>query len=659
MRRILPPVYRDFLRTRGQADFGEPGLTWRSLPAGLAMVLCVCLGAQSSIWLLGSSELTWSYFPVAVGTPFVVLLLINAALHRWSAAHALNQSELVTVLVMGLAVSGIPAFTVGYVLAVPTMAVYGASPENGWAEAVVPHLPSWAVVTDEETIRLFYEGGADGVPLADWAMPLLWWGLLLLAVYLLSFCLAVLLRRQWVERERLPYPLAEVPLLLTRQQPGDRWPEVLRSPVFWIGAAVPFGLIGFNVIGYFHTGWPMVPMLQVAPIQILPHAPIYPLLFFPVIGFCYLVSTPVTFSIWFFYLLCSFEGGTLDGLGFSVDHPDAYVWGWQAVDWQSWGAFQALVAWSLWQARSHLAQLWRHLRRPDVLDDGAELIPLRPAMAGVAGTCLFIVGWLVASGLTVAWALGLLAGALVIYIGITRLVVQTGVPYLTTPMTAQGMLLAVGGTAGVPAPALVGLALSYAWIGDVQSVLMPAAAHAARLNELCRHRRRLALAMALALVLALVVSTAFVLHLCYDIGAVNFRSWFFNVTAGAGSHAYNPVVQQLREPWSADGDKLGLFAIGAVAYLALAWLNVRLPWWPLHPAGLPLATTWMTQRVVFSVFVAWMLKSLVLRFGGPGAYQRLRPFFLGLVVGFFLGVGLSFAVDVLFFYGSGHPILNG
>jgi hypothetical protein len=65
------------------------------------------------------------------------------------------------------------------------------------------------------------------------------------------------------------------------------------------------------------------------------------------------------------------------------------------------------------------------------------------------------------------------------------------------------------------------------------------------------------------------------------------------------------------------------------------------------------------RRIALSIFIAWALKSIILRLGGVTLYHRLRPFFIGLVVGFFLGVGTSYLVDIIWFFGKGHPILHG
>ena len=123
--------------------------------------------------------------------------------------------------------------------------------------------------------------------------------------------------------------------------------------------------------------------------------------------------------------------------------------------------------------------------------------------------------------------------------------------------------------------------------------------------------------------------------------------------------AFSSVVQQLRDPFTTDWLKLGHFGIGFLLYSLLSFCHYRFFWWPLHPLGLALSSTWMLQRTVLSVFIAWVAKRLILRFGGAGLYRRLRPFFIGLVVGFFLGVGISFGVDVIWFFGKGHFVLHG
>jgi hypothetical protein len=46
----------------------------------------------------------------------------------------------------------------------------------------------------------------------------------------------------------------------------------------------------------------------------------------------------------------------------------------------------------------------------------------------------------------------------------------------------------------------------------------------------------------------------------------------------------------------------------------------------------------------------------VLRVGGATALEKAKPFFLGAMVGWFAGAGLSIAIDAAFFFGDGHVI---
>ena len=73
----------------------------------------------------------------------------------------------------------------------------------------------------------------------------------------------------------------------------------------------------------------------------------------------------------------------------------------------------------------------------------------------------------------------------------------------------------------------------------------------------------------------------------------------------------------------------------------------------MHPIGFALPRmTW----TVFSLFLAWACKAVILRIGGVQLYRRSRPFFIGLLAGYALGVALSSVVDWIWFPGQGHSI---
>jgi len=58
-----------------------------------------------------------------------------------------------------------------------------------------------------------------------------------------------------------------------------------------------------------------------------------------------------------------------------------------------------------------------------------------------------------------------------------------------------------------------------------------------------------------------------------------------------------------------------------------------------------LGLTYPISRIWFSVFIAWLLKAMILKYGGARAYRILRPFFLGLVLGAFGSAGGWLIID--------------
>jgi len=645
------------------------GLTLRSLILGLIQVLVVCLGAPYAIWVLGSSEITWSFFPIAVGFSFCCLILLNILLKTANPKWALHPAEMITVVVMGLVTTGIPIFMMGFVMSIPTTPYYVASAENQWGTYVLPHLPTWLLPSNDGlAMTWFFEGLPIGEPtpwmtlLHAWAMPMFWWLSFIWTLYFVCFCMVVILRKQWVERERLAYPLMEIPLTLVADSddPSSRVPAILRNKVFWIGAAIPLFIVFWNIIGFFFHFFPKIEWQH--PIQIAHGFPTINIRFyFPVIGFMYFANLNVTFSIWFFYVLLILEEGLFNRFGLGVTEADNFVWGLPSTSWQCWGAFVVLVLWGLWMARDHIRDVFRKAWNPDLpIDDSRELMSYRAAVVGLIVGIVYMLTWLNKAGMEPSIAIFFLGGVLIAYLGITRLVVQAGVFYLTTPIVSQAMTMMTFGTSAISASGLAALGLCYSFFGDVQSIFMPSAAHAARLHDTMRMSRRgLCMAIALALLVGFAVTIIYVISMAYDQGASNFNSWFFRVSSGAGVRSFDDVMAKIKTPADFHTQKLGFFSIGAVAMTFLTFMQYRFPWWPLHPVGLAISAIWMVRNQAPAIFVAWAAKSLIMRFGGIELYRKASPFFIGLILGHFFGIGISFIIDMIFFPGNGHPVLHG
>ena len=98
----------------------------------------------------------------------------------------------------------------------------------------------------------------------------------------------------------------------------------------------------------------------------------------------------------------------------------------------------------------------------------------------------------------------------------------------------------------------------------------------------------------------------------------------------------------------------GIWFLGFVAAAGVALLRARVQWFPLHPLGLAFQYTFGTWLYWFSLALVWLIKLILLRFGGIGAYQAGKPFFYGLAFGYVIGVALSGLVDLVWFPLDGH-----
>jgi hypothetical protein len=79
---------------------------------------------------------------------------------------------------------------------------------------------------------------------------------------------------------------------------------------------------------------------------------------------------------------------------------------------------------------------------------------------------------------------------------------------------------------------------------------------------------------------------------------------------------------------------------GAAAAGLLMWACLLWPSWPLHPIGLLMGGGYLPALGWPSILLGWLLKVLILHFGGARLYRKAAPFFLGLIVGQLLAAAI-------------------
>ncbi|MEE3262824.1 MAG: DUF6785 family protein, partial [Candidatus Latescibacterota bacterium] len=224
----------------------------------------------------------------------------------------------------------------------------------------------------------------------------------------------------------------------------------------------------------------------------------------------------------------------------------------------------------------------------------------------------------------------LLGVAFIIFIAISRTVAQGGVANMFPPTNPPDFIISGIGSSAVGAKGLGALAICYAWSVDTLILMMSACANGLKLltEVKAAHHRRLFAAIVAVITLTLSASIVMVIYLSYQHGAINLSSFYFN---NVSQYPFRFMAFNLGEPAGPNWMGWTHTGIGAVVMGALMIAQHRFVWWPFHPLGYPVSCVF--GGMWFSVFLAMLLKSVIMKYGGPPLFRRLRPMFLGLILG--------------------------
>lgn len=662
------------LKTRGQAsaegrsgeESGGPsgelsrgglgsGMTRRAVITGLALAVGLSWWTVHASFMAHSSYLTLTHLPVAALFPFFFIVFVcNGFLKRVVPRYMFSGPEQIIIFFIVFSASAVPAWAFStYWVSIPSIPFYYANSENRWVELFFEYLPSWLIVPDGmNTIKWFYEGlpseGAS-IPWRFWVVPIGWWGTFFLALFFVSASLMVILRKQWIERERLTFPLAKLPLMLVEESdPPAPLPKVAQNKVFWLGFAFPLFIVLWNVLSF----WSLV-----APIPLggesrfaIALAPSFPPISFKInfafISIGFFTELNILFSIWVFFLLSTIQMGIMSRIGVPLTT--------EIVGAQHLGGFFMYTLFGIWMARRHLVDVFRKaVGRGDDVDDSGEFFSYRIAVGGLLFGLLYMVFFLSSAGMSLEVIAILLTTAMLLYIGVTRIVAEAGLIYLDLPYNAQDFTVFTLGSANMQRSDLTLLCLCQTFSRNWRTLGMCAMAHLNKVGEETGGTKRGTFSLiTVSLALAAVTSLIYTIYLGYATsGADGFADAFGNSKTG-----YNALVTWINNQKQLTGGEFTGLGLGGVIGWLLILAHHRLPWWPLHPIGWGVARTWGITMIAGSVFVVWLTKALILRFGGTKMYHQAQPFFIGMMVGYVLGVFVSYIVDITWFPNAGHVV---
>jgi hypothetical protein len=134
------------------------------------------------------------------------------------------------------------------------------------------------------------------------------------------------------------------------------------------------------------------------------------------------------------------------------------------------------------------------------------------------------------------------------------------------------------------------------------------------------------------------------LDLAHTHGGVNLDKFLMNDQA---NRLFNDMARHVRQPVGPDWRGWGFTGLGAAIEAMLIGAQYRFAWWPLHPIGFIISNGWLTGQIWFAVFIGWGAKSQIMKYGGTRTYLRLKPLFLGLILGEAVSAGTWLVLDYL------------
>jgi uncharacterized protein DUF6785/uncharacterized protein DUF6784 len=144
--------------------------------------------------------------------------------------------------------------------------------------------------------------------------------------------------------------------------------------------------------------------------------------------------------------------------------------------------------------------------------------------------------------------------------------------------------------------------------------------------------RPLFVAMLLAGLLGPLCAFWAILHLSYAYGAAGAIGPP-NVLTIFGSEAWSRYTGWVRTPQPPQTNVGIATLLGMGFTFLLSTLRLRIIGFPFHPVGYAIASSWGMGVLWVPMLLGWIIKGVLLRYGGLGLYRRALPLFYGVIIG--------------------------
>lgn len=615
---------------------------------GLRAILIGLFLVIANVYWVGIASEMW-YCMFTLVNPFsnavftlTMLIVFGFILGKVSRRFSLSPAELLTIYSMVTIASTISgATTMTPLLGALTQPYWFASPENEWQNLFWQHIPRWLTVSDTDMLKGYFQGETTFHTMGHiraWLTPVLIWSSFIFFIYFSLLCITSILRRQWIENEKLSYPIVQLPLAMAANK------KFFTSRLMWIGLAISASI---RLINGFHDLMPAIPEIPYTyridqfftekPWNAIGYTTMYFNL--GIVGLTYFMPLNLSFSCWFFFWLTRMERVFASAMG----------WKGLYLNERATGAWVGIAILALWASRRHLIAFGKHVLGISQVDDSREPMRYRTAvlMFLLSFVVLFVFCYL--AGMSIITILAFYLIYCLLAIAIARVRAELGPPYHEViGINPRGMIVQIFGSKRLLGRNLTILTFLYPLNRCNRAHPMPCQIESFKMAErVGMNSRRLVLAVMLAVGVGAVATFWSYLQVTYHYGVLgSLQGWI----GGSGWESFNPLQNWLQYPQGTDVRAVSFMGGGLAFVFFLQFMRTRFLWWPLYPSGYVLSGGAWGGMVYFwfPVMVSWFIKTIILKYGGLKIHRQAIYFFLGFVLGDFTMRSIWSIISLIF-----------
>ena len=563
----------------------------------------------------------------------MLVLVINPLIHQIKGTTPFSEAELVLIWIMVSVASAVPGYgMMEFLFPILVGPLHNATDQNQWKSVLLPHIPDWAYISDIQAVQNFYIGETV-VPWSAWAKPIVFWLTISFSFSLMVIFFSIIIRRQWVEKERYPFPLVQIPKMMVSQTDGSGQilNRFLRHRLFWLGLLLALFI---HILNGLHRYNPAIPYLKISYsfnslftekpwVALVQGWPLWGRIYLAVIGVTYFLQLDVSFSLWFFFLFYKLQEVIISA--FSIRGVSTQQ--------QVMGADIVLVVFLIWMSRKHLVSVFRlAINQRQFNQVSNEIMAYRSTVIGFLMSSLSFFILLCWAGMSPLMVVVFLILLLSLASVTCWMVANAGMLLVNVGLSPFSLLTTFFGSRLFSRKNLILLAFDRSvhshWSSES---LMPYAMQSLKVSDQARrYQSKLMVLMIISLLIAITAACFSSLKFIYYQGASSLEGWVYN---WFGRNGLEKASMAIQNPYGPSFSGLVSACIGGIWATFLLFMRQRFLWWPFHPIGYIVGVTYAPCHLWFSTLLGWMIKIFVLKCFGVGAYRRFQPLFLGVILG--------------------------